>query len=149
MTIHIYNTLTRQKEEFVPLDQTIKNSQKDTSAETKKQLETTEKGNIEEDISFNLVKIFQINDLDTICQLSVILKGFYYGNNSLYKNKENNKYYLILNKNQHSPEDFNKTCNIVSEYGVSTNFSTGSEQFFEEHYQVIVKNNAIQVLSEL
>jgi len=137
-----------REEEFVPLDQTIKSNRpnkQDKKAE--RTVESKKSENVE--VTFNLVKIFQINDLDTICQLSVILKDFYTGNNSIYKNKENNKYYLILNKNNHSPEEFNKTCNIVSEYGISTNFSTGSEEFFKEHYQVIIKDKAIQVLSEI
>lgn len=141
----------QQQENFVPLEQAIKsvNNKKAQDIDTSSQRETATKQSSLSDVSFNLVKIFQINDLDTICHLSVILKGFYYGDNSLYKNRESNKYYLILNKGQHSPEDFNKTCNIVSEYGVATNFSTGSEEFFREHYQIIIKDKAVQVLSEI
>lgn len=143
----------QREEEFVPLDQTVKSNDSDKEEMASKKVAESKKPVKKKaektDLSFNLVKIFQINDLDTICQLSVILKDFYTGCNSLYKNTENNKYFLILNKNDHTPEEFNKTCNIVAEYGVSTNFSTGSEEFFKEHYQVIIKDKAIQVLSEI
>lgn len=146
--------LEKQREEqFVPLDQTIKSDNSKDKTESVKKTSQTKKNVANKsqnpELTFNLVKTFQINDLDTICQLSVILKDFYTGSNSLYKSTENNKYFLILNKDNQSPEAFNKTCNIVAEYGVSTNFSTGSEEFFKEHYQIIIKDKAIQVLSEI
>lgn len=138
----------QQSDDFVPLDKTIKSDNADTKPDNTTQ-KTEEAPKENKEMTFNLVKIFQINDLDTICQLSVILKNFYNGVNSLYKDSESNKYFLLLNKNSHTPEEFNKTCNIAAEYGVSTSFSTGSEEFFNEHYQVIIKDKAIQVLSNI
>lgn len=137
--------LEKQKnEEFVPLDKTVKSNPSGTIKQPPKPIT-----DIGRDVSFNLVKIFKLNDLDTICQLSVILKNFYHGSNSLYKDAINQRYYLILNKDRHTPEEFNKTCNILSEYGVQEKYTSATEAYYREHFQIIIKNNALQVLSSI
>lgn len=144
--------IEKQKEEaFVPLDQAIQ-SQKNQTQDTNTNVSETKQETIaapEKNLTFNLVKIYQFNDLDTVGQLSVVLKNFYNGNNSLYKNNSTSKYFLILNKDNHTPEDFNKTCNILSEYGVQSKYAVGTEAYFKEHYTVIKENNAIQQLAEI
>ena len=132
----------QKKNDFIPLDKTIKNSVSDRPTQPPKTI-----SDFTHDSDFNLVKIFKLNDLDTICQLSIILKNFYHGSNSLYKDTTNQRYYLILNKDRHTPEEFNKTCNILTEYGVQEKFSSSAEAYFKEHFQIIIKNNALQVLS--
>src|SRR5574344_1272672 len=73
-------------------------------------------------------------DLDTIfnlamCYLSCTLKN--------------------VTKSDHTPEEFNKVCNVISEYGTPEKYTPASEAFFEEHTEMILKDNAIQVLSEM
>lgn len=135
-------------EEFVPLDKAIQ-SNSQTLENSTDELPTEDIADINKELSFNLVKIFMINDLDTICQLSVILKDFYQGTNTLYKNPEDNKYYLVLNKDSHTPEEFNKTCNILSEYGVQNKHTVGCEPYYSEHFKLIIKDNALQVLADI
>lgn len=126
----------QQKDSFVPLNSTLK-----------KPLEKTEQKNAV--VTLNLTKLYMLHNLDTVTRLAVILKGFYHGDNSLYKNPANRKYFLIINKSSHTPEEFNKVCNILSEYGTQERFSSASEAFLEEHYEPIIKNEALQVLAEI
>lgn len=99
--------------------------------------------------TMDLTKIYCFDSLHGIIQLSHALNGYYTGVNSVYKNPISNKYYLVVSKSSHSPEEFNRVCNIISEYGLSLKYSAASEAFFEEHSYVILKNSAIQTLCQM
>ena len=69
--------------------------------------------------------------------------------NDLYKNDASHKYYLLVSKSAETPETFNKVCNILSEYAAQQTHTPATEAFLEEHYRVILKGNALQMLAEL
>ena len=73
----------------------------------------------------------------------------YDGPNALYKNPENGQYYLILKKAESSAEQFNKVCNVLSEYALSYKFAPGMEAHFTEHMEVILPKQALQNLAQL
>jgi adapter protein MecA 1/2 len=91
--------------------------------------------------------VFQ--DLSEVTRLAHVLGTFYTGKNDLYKNEASHKYYLMVSKSSQSPEDFNKVCNILSEYAMQQTFTPAVKAFFGEHYQIILKENALQTLAEL
>lgn len=119
---------------FVPLEKAIQ-----------KEAQNTEEAPIVVDIT----KLFVFNQLDEVSRLAHVLKGFYNGCNVLYKNVTTRKYYLVISKSQHTPEEFNKVCNILSEYAKQEKYSASIRAYFEEHYETIIKENALQVLAEL
>ena len=43
-------------------------------------------------------------------------------------------------------ESYNKTCNILTEYGVKLSSNYSSEAYYEEYFEVIIKNNALEKL---
>lgn len=51
--------------------------------------------------------------MDDLFRLTHILTPFYHGKNYLYKNPKTGEYYLVVSKSQHTPEEFNKVCNIL------------------------------------
>ena len=65
----------------------------------------------------DLRKLYLFHRLDSIVEASSVLKGIYHGENRLYKNPDTAQYHLVITKSDHSPEQFNKVCNILSEYG--------------------------------
>lgn len=101
------------------------------------------------EIPIDLTKLFVFNSLDEIIELSKILGEYYHGENALYKNNSDNKYYLIISKSSHSPEEFNKVCNIITEYGIQENLSIGSDAYFTEHFSPIILKNALSTLKHL
>jgi len=94
-----------------------------------------------------LVKIYSFRSLKEVIELSNILLGIYHGDNTLYKNSVTSTYYLVISISDHTPEEFNKICNIISEFGKVERFTYASSTFYEEHYEIIVKSHAMQVLS--
>ena len=72
------------------------------------------------------------------------------GNSILYKNPENGVFYLILKKENDSESSFNRVCNTLSEYGTRLKGdAAASGAYYAEHYDVIVKKDALKVLQNL
>ena len=94
-----------------------------------------------------MIKIYSFRSLKEVIELANIMLGIYNGTNTLYKNPVNSIYYLVISISDHTPEEFNKICNIISEYGKVERFTYASPTFYDEHYEIIVKDQALQILS--
>ena len=127
------NTDSKQTE-FIPLNETI----------AKKNPE-----NVPVNVLVKLSKIFVFHHLDDVTKLAHILNHFYNEQNTLYKDSATHKYYLLLTKGSHSPEEFNKVCNILAEYATQIRYTEAEEAYFEEHCPIILKDNALQILATL
>ena len=102
----------------------------------------------EETVS-HITRVFSCDSLDDISSVSRIIDRFYHDNNSVYKNPSDKRYYLTISKNKTSAKDFNKVCNILSEYGKKENQFDNYTGFFSEHCDCIVKNHAMHILCRL
>lgn len=97
----------------------------------------------------DLTKMFEFSRMEQVENLANVLKGYYDGENDLYKNAENNRFYLMMHKSLHTPEEFNKVCNIVSEYAKQKNYNDSIGAYFKEHEKLIIRGNALQILTQL
>lgn len=117
--------------------------------------ETSEKQQIqsqsysESKLTADMTKVFAFSELSEIINLSSHLTHYYYGQNRVYKDPISGVYYLCINKSNHTPEEFNKICNIVSEYGKAEKTTYATLDYFKEHFDCIVKDEAIAILSNL
>lgn len=102
----------------------------------------------EETVS-HITRVFSFDSLDDISSVSRIIDRFYHDNNSVYKNPSDKRYYLTISKNKTSAKDFNKVCNILSEYGKKENQFDNYTGFFSEHCDCIVKDHAMHILCRL
>lgn len=94
-----------------------------------------------------LTKIFSFKSLDEVIRVSAELIVSYHGHNDLYKNEATNTYYLVLTQSEYTPQEFNRICNLVSEYGKLERSTYATIAYFKEHFEVIVRDNAVQILS--
>ena len=124
-------------------------------AESAKTIETTTKA---EDTAksqpapvaeLNLTRIFTFDTLDKLIRLSKILEGNYDGTNSLYKEDQTGTYLLVLKQDNHSPEQFNRICNILSEYGSAPKSIQSGQAFLEEHCKPFIADHALQSLRKM
>lgn len=102
----------------------------------------------EETVS-HITRVFSFDSLDDINSVSRIIDRFYHDNNSVYNNPSDKRYYLTISKNKTSAKDFNKVCNILSEYGKKENQFDNYTGFFSEHCDCIVKDHAMHILCRL
>ena len=54
----------------------------------------------------NLTKLFVFGSLDEVIRLAHILDRFYDEQNTLYKSPDSSRFYLVLTKGSHTPEEF-------------------------------------------
>lgn len=94
----------------------------------------------------DIIRIYKFGSLDQLSALSEHLLYQYQGKNTIYKNTSDGNYFLILHRTDHSPEEFNKICNTVSEYGTPMRNTYASSSYYDEHYEPIVRDKALQVL---
>lgn len=116
--------------------------------EEKSKSDQTSSGGTPE-VSVSLMRSFQFNSLDTVISAAQVLNNFFQDSNSLYKDSRTGVYSLVLHQNQTSPEDFNKVCNMLSEYGKGSTFTPAGEAYLAEHDTCILADQALQKLSEL
>ena len=96
-----------------------------------------------------LTRMYIFHSMDDAIRSASVVSGIYDGPSSLYRNPECKEYYLLLQKADCPPENFNKVCNILSEYALPVKVTTGMEAHFSEHMKLILKDHAIRDLSSL
>lgn len=100
-------------------------------------------------ISVNLMREYSFSNLDAVIDAAHGLNNFFQGTNALYKDDKTGDYSLIIHQSNTTPEDFNKVCNMLSEYGKGKAFSPAKEAYFTEHGGCIIPENALQKLAEI
>ena len=101
------------------------------------------------DVASDLIKLFSFQNLDDIMHLAYVLKDFYMGENTLYQDPQQHRYYLLVHKSEHSPSEFNKVCNILAEYAIQSRYYDSAAAFFGEHFRLITRKNALQQLAKV
>lgn len=117
--------------------------------ETSEERQSARKTTAEVSVPVDITKLFVFHSLEEISKLAHVLNGFYQGENDLYKDQKEHKYYLLMHKSQQTPEEFNKVCNILSEYAHQMNYTAGVLAYFREHFTLLLEKNAVQTLAEL
>lgn len=130
--IDIFHKLTEAKNKLQEL-------KKDSKEKKKKAAESP----------VNLIQAFTFGSLDDVILAAHGLNQYFTGENSLYKNERLGTYQLVLHQSDYSPEDFNKVCNILTEYGTGASFSAASEAYLLEHGNLIIGGEALQQLIQL
>lgn len=97
----------------------------------------------------NLTRFYLFRSLDNAIRSARIVGSVFEGPSTLYKNPENGEYYLLLKKALSTAEQFNKVCNILSEYALSCKYYPGMEAHFTEHMELILSDHALQDLAQL
>lgn len=91
-------------------------------------------------------RIFFMRSLAQVMNAASLIAAHYGGASSLYKDERRGGYLLLLTQGSESATDFDKLCNIVSEYGTAQRAADGSGTFLAEHCEALISGNAVQAL---
>lgn len=86
--------------------------------------------------------VFSFDDMDTVAKASIMIKEYNF-KSILYKKDE--KFFLLLEKND--SDVFDKAKIILNEFGSEHIGSYKSKLFLNEHSKIIIKKDAVEVLS--
>lgn len=101
------------------------------------------------EVQSNMARIYAFDNLVSLRKLAAVLAPFYKGSNSLFKDPKSGYYFLILQMSNHTPAEFNKVCNIVTEYGEPSRTTYASTAYFDEHFTPILADTALKQLAKL
>lgn len=93
-------------------------------------------------------RAFAFDDLDVVIEACKASSAFNV-KSKLYKNPVSGQYVLAIMNPDSESDDFAKACNIVAEYGRMIKTVQNTLSYYEEHYGVIVKQDAIQKLASV
>ena len=94
-------------------------------------------------------RIFSFQNINDISKAAAMVAPIYTDNNSLYKSPNDNLYYLIVNNQSQDSENYQRVCNLLSEYGTKVKANYAMPYYFAEHFKLIIKNDALQTLSSI
>lgn len=95
------------------------------------------------------IRIFSFDSLDQAIRASGAVKNLSLGRNTLYKNPQDARYYLLLENDGKNAAGFTNACNMLQEYGRRIRHTYSSESYCKEHYEVIIHDHALQSLSRI
>lgn len=95
------------------------------------------------------LRLFSFGTMDNVLLASHLLNKMYSGSNTLYKDPAENIFILALTKSEHTDNDFNRICNMLTEYGTMEKASSAELAFLEEHCEVLIAHEAIKKLAAI
>ena len=98
---------------------------------------------------YHLTRFYLFHDMETLIQAAHMTDPSFCGISSLFRNPDDGNYYLILQKANTSPASFNRVCNVLSEFAMPVEFTSGMTEFFAEHMTYILKGDALEHLRVL
>ena len=96
-----------------------------------------------------ILRIYEFKTLNEVSCLSEQLPADFECGNTLYKNPNNGHYYLVLSSEGISRTVFGSICRLASEFGSIQKASANTLYYFDEHYETIIRENALQILRSL
>lgn len=137
-------------DEVLDLFKRLHESRKATTAESTESEKTVLKeSKASEEDKTDLTRIFVFNSLHNLIRLSGMIAGSYNGENSLYKDESEGLYILVIQQGDHTAKEFNRLCNMLSEYGSARKTLPAFCSYLEEHYTAVIANNALQSLAKM
>lgn len=136
-------------DDILNLFRKIREAHKNLTQKTEENGQQTEGSAEETEPVVDITRLYCFGSLDDVIHAARALGGSYHGENSLFKHPETREYYLSLGSSSHTPEEFNRICNTLSEYGASVRFSAGAMGYLSEHGISIIMKGAIQRLADI
>lgn len=130
-----------QNANFIPLSAALRENAARKKAEKAKEKK-------KDDITVSY-RVFSFQNINDISKAAVMVAPIYRDDNSLYKSPFDNHYYLIVNHQSDDLENYQRVCNLLSEYGTKVKANYAMPYYFSEHFKVIIKKDAIQTLASI
>jgi adapter protein MecA 1/2 len=145
------NISTKDSNNFVPFSKSISktNKESNTTSENKDNVIKDKNATADNLTPPVIVRVFSFDSLDDVTSASKIILPIYSDDSILYKSLNEAKYYLTITRKNTSSVNFNKICNIHSEYGKKETIDSAGINYLNGHADTLIKKHAVQVLVSL
>ena len=103
----------------------------------------------EEEEDSSGIRLFSFANIDCVIHASHLLTDSFKSASTLYKDTPNNVYLLALAQGDYTVPEFNKICNMFSEYGAAEKSTCAILAYLEEHCEIIVATDAVAQLASI
>ena len=100
----------------------------------------------ESDIPFD---VFIFKNISDVISAAKDLSRIYFSDNTLYKDESTGRFYLYTTHNANSLEDYQKVQQILIRYSVKCRTTYASISYYNEHFKVIRRKNALQLMATI
>lgn len=97
----------------------------------------------------SLKKVYTFESLQAVSRFAAVVASYYHGDATLYKDASVGTYYLLLDMYGHTAEEFNKLCNIASEYGRPVSANNAALLYYREHFTPMIGDRILETLAKL
>lgn len=94
-------------------------------------------------------RLFSFATLHDVTRMAHVASSSYRGISTLYKDEVSSNYLLLIDSDMQSAADFNRICNLISEYGRPEKPVLSAKAYLEEHYEPLIKDHAIESLAQI
>ncbi|MCR4605101.1 MAG: adaptor protein MecA [Eubacterium sp.] len=129
---------SEEDDKFIPLSEALANGK--TSKKSQK--------NKNNDGIHERTKLYSFVSIKPIIEAAHKVTASYTGKNTIWKDAKSNKYYLLMNRGN-GKHAFNSACSTISEFGLEEPFTYATQDYFNEHFVVIIKDKALSQLARL
>lgn len=95
------------------------------------------------------IRLFSFATLHDVTRISHMTAASYRGVSTLYKDEANGSYLLLISSANQSPADFNRICNLLSEYGRPEKAVLLAKAYLEEHCEPLIREHAMEALARI
>lgn len=93
-----------------------------------------------------ITRIFLMSTLQQVMNVCQLISSRFVGESTLYKDASTGNFFLLLAGSAKNRTDFDRICNIVSEYGTLQRSQPSGSSFLDEHCEVLIRSNAVNSL---
>lgn len=94
------------------------------------------------------IKVFSFDSLNTLIALTGQIDCDYRGKNSLWKDPATKRYFLLLHRGK-GKNAFRLMCSALAEYAKEENVTYATQAYYNEHFCLILKDNALTKLADI
>ena len=93
--------------------------------------------------------IYTFTDIEKLITVAKKTQNFYRSNNTLYITPDDVTYFLVASHNNNTDGEFRLLCRQLREFGKPYDFNYATKYYMDEHYRLVIRDSALQVLAEL
>ena len=93
-------------------------------------------------------RLFSFRSLREVTRLARVI-GTCRSANTLYKDEAGGNYLLLVAPEESENADFNRICNLISEYGRPEKTANSAKAYLEEHLEPLIKDRAVETLAKI
>ncbi len=126
-------------DDFVPFKESLKR-EKSVATDDSNENNTTPK---------SITRIFSFDSFEKTGTACELIANSFSAKSALYKDTDTSTYYLVLSSDSTDTENFNRTCNAISEFGTRIKATYATESYYQEHYETLIRQDAVNILGNL